>query len=185
MLARDDRLVVRLVYVVRDIEKISAQPRKTIGLAHRIGEVFPSEREGQLQIRFHAPLVLPVEGQSVEGNWLAGLRRETLEIRPSDPIKEVRQSCALAGANGPNARIEIGNVIAPKAQPYLYGMTSLRDREIVDELVLSDVSPLRHDVKSSSERGEGPACEGQQNRLSLQSSFEIGHVEGCRIPLAG
>src|SRR4029077_12753359 len=120
MLARDDSLVVRLVYVVRDIEKISAQPRKTIGLAHRIGEVLPSEREGQLQIRFHTPLVLPVEGQSVEGNRLASLRGDTLEIRRSDPIKEIRQSCALAGTDGPDTRIEIGNVITPEAQPKLH-----------------------------------------------------------------
>src|ERR1700726_3309456 len=48
VLARDNRLVVRLVYVVRDVEEVSAQPGKTVGLAYRVGEVLTSQREGQL-----------------------------------------------------------------------------------------------------------------------------------------
>src|SRR5438552_15368599 len=47
VLARDNRLVVRLVYVVRDIEEVSTQPGKTIRLAYWIREVLTSQREGQ------------------------------------------------------------------------------------------------------------------------------------------
>src|SRR6266550_451480 len=48
ILARDNRLVIRLVDIVQDIEEVAAQARKAIGLAHRIGEVLTSQREGQL-----------------------------------------------------------------------------------------------------------------------------------------
>jgi len=45
--ARDNRLVVGLVYVVRDIEEVSTQPCKTVGLTYWVGEVLTSQREGQ------------------------------------------------------------------------------------------------------------------------------------------
>src|SRR5260370_38073506 len=90
VLARHDRLVVGLVRVVRNVEKVSAEVCKAVVLADRIGEVFAAQRESQLEVGFHAPLILSVKAQVVKSNRLTGLRREALEVNAPISVKEVR-----------------------------------------------------------------------------------------------
>src|SRR5246127_2580782 len=68
VLPRDNGLVVRLVRVMRNVEKVPTEVRKAVGLADRIGKVLAAQRESELEIGLHVPLVLPVKGQVIESN---------------------------------------------------------------------------------------------------------------------
>src|SRR5262249_6854897 len=85
-----DRLVIRLVYVVRNGQEVAWKARKAVRLAHGIGIMLRPQAQGDFQCWTYCPFILRVQTEGIKSNGLCGPCVERLRKQSGGSRKETR-----------------------------------------------------------------------------------------------
>ena len=125
--------------------------------------VWPGQRR-RASVSGFTVLVLEVQAKAGDSQWLFQLAIGSTTAREAlgnfDQVPRIQES--LGGrdrlrSNGTSTEDSVRNVIAAEVDAHLQGMTTLVNGEVIDELVLGDVTPLRESIVLAPKEGE---CRG-------------------------
>ena len=129
------------------VVEAAIQQRAAVRLAHRIGVVLRTQRQGQLQALVDAPLILRIQAQTPQGHRLGGTRGIAFtdlvarSRRRSQPGVDDRYIGVVQHAEG-----VVGDVVAAEVHAELQVVHALRPGEVIHKLILGDVAALREVV---------------------------------------
>src|SRR5205085_7268612 len=142
-----NHLVIRRGYIVAQAGELAHQVGEAIVLANRVGIAIGADGHGQLQVRSHAPFILEVNSQAVDGQRVARFGGEVLN--ESILVGAVQHTIVEIGEAGEiNLRPRedgvavIADVVAAIVPANLEHVVAASDGEIVNSLVLGDVASL-------------------------------------------
>jgi len=152
MQASPDDLVIGGIDVVRDIQKVRGEAGEAIRLADGVGVVIAAQGKRQLEVRSNAPLVLPIESQTVYCYGFSRALRKVFNITDAVTVVEAQQVVALAVSDCSDAGGIICDVIAVEVDSELECVLADCFRIVVDDAILSHIATLRPNVEISPQR---------------------------------
>src|SRR5580700_1196342 len=107
------------------------------------------QRHGEFQLRIHAPFILEVQAEAVEGNWLARCVSEVVKNVSANPGHEylIIGETQERGVDSRVLRLGLGGIVAhvvpAEVDSHFKRVIPLCDGEVVDDLPLRYVPTLR------------------------------------------
>src|SRR5262249_13705124 len=124
------------------LEGVAHHERSAVGLANRVGVLFRPEGQSELQALADTPLLLAINTETAQSNRLGVAEREALLEAVGGVGEQVNRSQKGNQRIAVGSEGVIGDVVTTEVRTELQGMYALGPGEVVDELILRDVTSL-------------------------------------------